>query len=320
MGGLRGILVTRPVLFIDSVPKLRSGSSWLRTTQLWQLSRAAFEDAGIVTQVSSRFAHRDSILILNKNTLLATKPWRLRRLKGRNNILVADPLDGAVAAERLRCCDLLLAASLTQYDALSAEFPDKRIAHVGHHVDLRLPPVSPPTDGFRLGYFGEIGNAAFSGSPDLPVEFVAIATARADLTGWMAELDRFNAHYALRNTQAFDGFKPFTKGFVAAHCGCPILIGGDDAEARRHLPPDYPFIANTASIDNVVAAIGRMRDAFGGPEWQKAKAAMAEIKRQTAPGAIAAQLVEAIAPLVLTARTGDRGDRPWITRFLRRSV
>ena len=300
--------MTRPVLFVDRFPKLRSGSSFLRTTQLWQLSNTAFEDAGISSQVASGLAHRDSVLILNKNTLLATKPWRLRRLKKRNNILVADPLDGKIAAERLQCCDLLLAASLTQDDALRAEFPDKPIAHVGHHVDLRLPAVSPPTDAFRLGYFGEIGNAAFSGSPDLPVEFVAVATNRADLTGWMEKLNRFNAHYALRETQVFDGFKPFTKGFVAAHCRCPILIGSDDTEARRHLPADYPFIADTASTENVSAAIDRMRNAFGGPDWRKAIAAMADIRRKTAPDAIAAQLVEAIMPLALAAQTDDHGD------------
>ena len=299
--------MTRPVLFVDSVSKLRSGSSFLRTTQLWQLSKAAFEDAGISSQAASGLAHRDSVLILNKNTLLAMTPWRLRRLKRRNNILVADPLDGKVAAARLQCCDLLLAASLTQEDALRVEFPDKPVAHVGHHVDLRLPTVSPPTDGFRLGYFGEIGNAAFSGSPDLPVEFVAVATNRANLTGWMEKLDRFNAHYALRETQTFDGFKPFTKGFVAAHCGCPILIGSDDTEARRHLPADYPFVADTASVESVAAAIDRMRNAFGGSEWQKAIAAMAEIRSQTSPDAIAAQLVKAIAPLARTARTQDHG-------------
>lgn len=319
--GGRNASASRPVFFVDRLPKLRSGSSYLRTTQLWELSKDAFAEAGIRSQVTSGFAHRGSVLILNKNTLLATKSWRLRWLKRQNNILVADPLDGKIAAERLRCCDLLLAASLTQHDALRTEFPDKRIAYVGHHVDLRLPPVDPPADAFRLGYFGEIGNAAFSGYPDLPVEFVAIATARADLTDWMARLAAFNAHYALRNTQTFDGFKPFTKGFVAAHCGSPILVGGDDIEARRHLPADYPFVADTSSVESVTAAIARMRDAFGGPDWRKALEAMAELRRQTAPDAIAGQLVAAVAPLALTARKQDRGSAPasgWIARLLRR--
>jgi len=315
----RGKSVSRPVLFVDSLPELRAGSSYLRTTQLCELSKAAFEDAGIRSQVTSSLAHRDSILILNKNSLLATKPWRLRRLKRRNNVVVADPLDGKVDAERLGCCDLLLAASLTQFDALSTEFPDKKVAYVGHHVDLRLPPVNPPTERFRLGYFGEIGNAAFSETPNLPVEFVAIETMRADITGWMEKLALFNAHYALRKTQSFDGFKPFTKGFVAAHCGSPILVGSDDVEARRHLPADYPFVADASSVETVIAAIGRMREAFVGPEWQIALDAMAGIRRQTTPDAIADQLVRAIAPHALAGQAKHRGGNPgWIARLFRR--
>src|SRR5271170_2133165 len=60
--------MVRPVLFVDVEQNLRSGSTLLRTHQLWQLSKRDLDDVGAPSAVTTSLEHRDSILVLNKNT------------------------------------------------------------------------------------------------------------------------------------------------------------------------------------------------------------------------------------------------------------
>lgn len=68
----------RSVLFVDVMPNRSSGSTLLRTHQLWQLGKPYFNDAGITSAVTHSLEHRNSILILNKNTLQEPIPHPLR--------------------------------------------------------------------------------------------------------------------------------------------------------------------------------------------------------------------------------------------------
>jgi hypothetical protein len=169
--------MVRPVLFVDFMQNLRSASSLLRTHQLWQLSKPGLDYAGTPSAVTASLEHRDSILILNKNTLLHRSQEHIATLCQHGNVLMADPLDGKLADSILAMCSVLLAASRTQFAAFQQRFPDKRIAYVGHHVDFRIGEITPPDDRLRLAYFGELVNAAFAGSLGETVAFIHTDTS-----------------------------------------------------------------------------------------------------------------------------------------------
>jgi hypothetical protein len=288
--------LVRPVLFVDLMQNLRSGSSLLRTHQLWQLSKPGLDDAGTPSAVTASLEHRDSILILNKNTLLNQTQEQIATLRQHGNVLMADPLDGKVDESILNACSALLAASHTQFAAFQQRFPDKRVAYVGHHVDLRIGKITPPADKLRLAYFGELVNAAFVGGLGEAVVFIRTDTSQAHNAEWIKSIHRFNAHYALRQPREIDGFKPFTKGFLAAHCASPVLADLRDEEAGRLLPESYPYFADKSSMQSVIAATERMRAGFGGPEWCEALAIMRQVKEASSRAAVAAQLHAALAP------------------------
>ncbi|MGE0734199.1 MAG: hypothetical protein AB7P50_05535 [Alphaproteobacteria bacterium] len=297
-------MVSEVVFIAPSIIHPNSGSALLRGEQLRQLVAPYLERHGIATRTTQGTEFRDALLILGKNVLLATSAKAIERLRRRGNIVCADPLDGTVPDEVLARADILLAASKMQMRAFAPYAARQRVAYVGHHVDLRIGAVRVPDDRFRMAYFGEIFNARHFEALSDTVTFVRTDTARADNVAWMAQLTNFNAHYAVRARQAYDGFKPFTKGFVAAHCGCPILVDADDAEARLFLPNDYPYFADGGSVDSVRDVIRRMAAEFRGPLWRQAEAAMHALRATGAPEIIGRQLYDAIAPAL--ARIGAR--------------
>jgi hypothetical protein len=115
--------MVRPVLFVDFMQNLRSGSSLLRTHQLWKLSKPGLDDTGTTSAVTASLDHRDSILVLNKNTLLHCSQEQMATLRQHGNVLMADPLDGkvdeSILASCATCCSPLRAPSLPRFSNTS---------------------------------------------------------------------------------------------------------------------------------------------------------------------------------------------------------
>lgn len=276
------------------------GSTLLRSGQLWQLVEPLLKAEGIQSFAGSGDEFRDAVLVLNKNILLTLKPESIEQLKKRGNIVCADPLDGKYPEDVLASCDVLIAASKIQFAEYSRRFPTHRVSYVGHHVDLRIREIATPNDRFRIGYFGERLNTRFEDDLGDRVSFVRVETSKANETPWIDELSNYNAHYAIRATRPIDGFKPFTKGFVAAHCNCPILIETQDEEARQFLPADYPFYTDASSANQVRETIERMEQSFGGAEWRRALDSMREVAAASARDRVARQVFDLVSPEVAT--------------------
>jgi hypothetical protein len=284
------------VVFVTSPANQNAGSKLLRSDQLRRLAASVLTTRDVPTVTADNTDFSDAILILGKYPLLGANPQTIADSKRRGNLVYADPLDGQVADEVLAAADVLIASSSTQSADFARRFTRQRTAYVGHHVDLRIGPVQSPSDMLRLGYFGEMFNARFAEELSDEIGFHRIDTSRASDVRWIAQLPRYNAHYALRARQSSDGFKPFTKGFVAAHCGAVIVVAADDEEARAFLPADYPYMTAGASVHQVRDVIERMRADFNGPNWRHSLAAMAEIRASSSRDVVARQLFEAVAP------------------------
>ena len=293
--------VRRNIIFIGHPEKWNSGSSYLRSRQLGLLAAASSEFNGLQIGFASDLSGRDCVQILNKYSMEHFHPEELIDSKTRNNRLIADPLDGVFENDFLDLFDAVIAASLLQrahyFSTLS-----NTVSYVGHHVDQRIGfsyPTPGRNHGFSIAYFGEITNARFPDALAKRVKFHSVDTKTSASTEWMSGLQDHPSHYAVRAPVTESFFKPFTKGFIAAHCMAPVLVDKDDGEARHFLPEAYPYFTGKETPDDILASIDRMARDFdaNSPEWIFALESMRRVREHCDPKLIVRQLHAAIFPL-----------------------
>ena len=285
----------RDIHFLGHAALARSGSSYLRSYELCAMARADPRFRSLRLEVTTSMEDlSNGIVILNKNALDVLRDDDLDRLKNRGNILMADPLDAVLSDGFLARFDCLIAAGVEQL-AYYRRHVATRAAYVAHHVDTRIPPIVPKTDRFSMGYFGEISHARYTRELHESVSFIKVDTKTASEIRWMDALAGHNAHYLIRLKVEPEGFKPFTKGFIAAHCAAPVLVAHDDLEARHFLPPSYPYRADAERVDDVTSMIGRMRDDFMTAQWRLAQESMRGILEACSKATVSTQFYEAVA-------------------------
>lgn len=269
------------VFFLCSPKHLQRGSTVLRARQLQQILEGPLAQSGHEAICTTDPCVRDGLVILSKGFLIDATVDTIFALKAFGNILVADYIDSnpdlSVAAE----IDGFMASSHRQYNYLRSTFPNQPCHLVTHHVDQRIGRVVPPVDRLRVGYFGGSWNARHAAALEGCVEFFSTDPKRAIDRQWMSELANYNCHYGLRVVQSYDGFKPFLKGFTAAHCGAPIITEIVEGDATYYLPPDYPFFVAADDAHGVTKSIHHIADIFGGPEWRYACGAMREVRERS---------------------------------------
>jgi glycosyltransferase involved in cell wall biosynthesis len=131
-----------------------------------------------------------------------------------------------------------------------------------------MPVITTPADRARFGYFGELFNCLHA-NEIADIVCIVRANNAAD-TGWMLRLSECNAHYAIRGAVNPDVFKPFIKGFTAAHCGVPIIVASGDQEARHYLGAEYPFVVGDTSVGSVREHIERFAAEYATSRWKSA--------------------------------------------------
>jgi hypothetical protein len=97
-------------------------------------------------------------------------------------------------------------------------------------------------------------------------------------------------HYAVRNRRPIDGFKPFLKGFTAAHCRSNIIVPRSEGDAIYYLTSDYPYLLEDESLNSVSYMIARVRASFGSDEWRRGLEIMDSVRRRSSPDQVAGEL------------------------------
>ena len=82
-----------------------------------------------------------------------------------------------------------------------------------------------------------------------------------------------------RRGKTHDGWKPFLKGFLAARCGAVVVAMRDDDDAAQYLGDDYPFYVRGPTRRSLEYDMAGIAAAFGGPDWHRAQAIMAQVAR-----------------------------------------
>ncbi|MDN4598390.1 hypothetical protein [Leifsonia virtsii] len=283
----------RRLVFLYAERFREAGSTVMRGFQLADIAREHLPRRRVSVRPLGSTA-RNSDVFLTKGAVNMATPEQLDLLVRSGNRLLFDPVDELPPWTTARFADVLVASSHTAFEHYSRAFPATRVALVDHHVDPRLPTSPAPPSRFRAGYFGERVNAVLTPRIEERVDVVAIDTSRHD-DAWLSGLGRYSFHYAVRQQRALDHFKPFLKGFTAAHCGAPVLIQRDQEEAVRWLGADYPYLLDDTNEETILSALARAESEFGGPRWLRALSVMEGIRARTSPERIASELAAAIA-------------------------
>lgn len=272
-------------------------STLMRGSQLTEIARQRLDGKAEIGNVNELHLgeQRDSLLVLTKGFLKDATLDDLVRLKERGNIICVDYVDDPDRRELHEAIDVYIAASIRQFTNYAGTYPDKLVHLVSHHADPRLNGMQGPKGYCNVGYFGEIVNARHAAELQGKIDFCLIDTKFAE-PSWIPRLSHCNVHYAVRNRRPIDGFKPFLKGFTAAHCHSNIIVSETESDAIYYLSSDYPYLLTDESLRSVLDMIDRVKASFGDEEWRRGLEIMESVRQRSSPQQIGSE-IEALISL-----------------------
>ena len=234
----------------------------------------------------------DSVIVLSKWALRTEMRKRIQQAKTRNNVVLADYVDGVHMPSIDVHIDGFICSSYTELMAMRERQQNAWL--VPHAIDDRwydfFGHERERTLTFHCGYHGAQNNCLFpielqkSGDLGLltDVEVYASEPWRDDLRHWANSM---NVHFIARPSEQISvhRFKPFNKGFLAAHLGAFIIGARYDNENSYWLGDDYPWMVEDESLSAARDAIRRCRQDFEAGNVEKAQLVMARLRRQSCP-------------------------------------
>lgn len=264
-------------------------STVMRGSQLSEIAkRESKSDVWYVNEDAIKSV-RESVVILTKGFLKKIGTWEIEILKRNNNVLCLDYVDDPEDERVVELADILIASSIKQLIHYRRAYPNMVSHMITHHVDPDIPIITPPSDRIKVGYFGELLNAKWRDELKDKVSFV-ITNTKTRSREWIEHLNLYNVHYAVRERRDIDGFKPFLKGFTAAHCQSPILVSIEEGDAAYYLGKDYPFVIEDESLQCVKSVMRYLSDSFQSREWFRALDIMRDVKARSSVEHIANEI------------------------------
>lgn len=287
--------IKKSLIFVYSPSHRYTGSTVMRGEQLSEIAKRALKKQYNVhfEPITKRF--RNSILFLTKGALHSYTVEQLVELKHRNNLIIIDPNDSIVPAEKVRLVDVIVSSSRIGCEAHKEQYPDRVVAIIDHHVDPRIKPLAEKDrlDEFRAGYFGEPVNTIITPNIERMVDFVHVDTSSQSDKSWIDKIPTYNFHYAIRNRRSFDGYKPATKVFTAARCKSNVLVQDAEYEAAAWLGEDYPYLLKGKVTEGkILSMLNLAKDSYGSEMWRHGLSIMKKIDQQISEDAIGRQIYE----------------------------
>ena len=263
--------------FLFLPEKENTGTGILRVRQLAELFREVAVPMNRLVIRTSETDQKNAIVLLTKYVAQHIDLNDVDRLRRRGNTIVVDFVDAKIRDELANHCDILIASSIEQHEWFKETYRDVQSHLITHHVDTRISAISPDHSHFRAAYFGQPLNAKHAAHFADHVDFYPVVGPQGNID-WFDALPDYALHYAVRNRRSVDGFKPFVKGFIAAHSHANIIIQKSEREALRYLTDEYPFIIANDDRESVERGLASARESFGGPEWRRGLEIMEEMR------------------------------------------
>ena len=288
----------KDVIFFFEEAHKNVGSTFMRGEQLCNLLSNQSDKYNV--SYSTYYECKNKILFLTKGFLKNTTPEILRKIHLNGNIILADFVDEPPNLLLIDEIDVLIASSIKSYIYYKMKWSEKPSFHVTHHVDPRITQFKTEKmfNGLKIGYFGEIVNTKITDEISKYVDFTRVNCSESTDNEWMKKLNDYNCHYAIRQHRKHDGFKPFMKGFVAAHCNANIIVQRNESDALYYLGSDYPFLIDgNATGSEVLNMLRRVKESYGDADWKHGLDIMCEIKERTSNAFVLNEFLHVIESL-----------------------
>lgn len=247
----------------------------------FQLQKILKDEGGIIVDlIDEKFINNlnNSVCILNKSFLINASPREFEVLLLNNNIICLDYIDSLPKQFQINYSHSLIASSYKQKIFFLEKFNNKLIKYIPHNVDPRLNKKNIDNNFLNIGYFGEKDNGLYLDDLSGLVDCYFINTKKNENQNWISNINRYNAHYIIRRFQDNKVFKPFLKGFTAAHNNSNIIAYINDGDSLHYLGIDYPYLLKDKSLKNVLNMIYYMKESYKSKEWNEGLEIIKDIK------------------------------------------
>ena len=286
-----------PVAFVYAEKYAASASTFIRGRQLSEMVAAGDPGRYDMRYTADLASLRDRVVVLTKGALEVHPAEAIAALAARNIAVVGSWDDMLPEAEKVAATTASMTVSHRQTTDFARLFPAIPAFHVTHHVNTQIRASTPPMDRPRVGYFGLPRNTWRPESLGGLVDLVGMDTATVEMD-WLELLPRYNCHWIVRRrARAHDGWKPFLKGFVAARCNAVVVAMRDDDDALQYLGDDYPLYVRGPDPALLEADMAEIAAGFGGPDWRRAQAIMAQVAARSSDAVVRADFAAMVAAL-----------------------
>lgn len=275
------------IALIFAAHTVQYGSVQMRTFQLAEILRrhSCYGDCISILSENELSNLENTICIFSKHAIGVSRT-HAKALRSRNNLVVLDIVDARYSIDEADQSDAVIVTSMSAYKNLKNI--KRGVYFISHHADLRLHGAPPGEYNDRIGYFGEPQNGVLTSGIRALVDVIPIDTSRS--TGdWLEQTQKYPLHYAVRLPRSIDGYKPFTKGFVAAKCGVPIICPRFEEDNEIWLGADYPYYVEALDEPSIVRACNYALATLHQDDWLYAQQIMQRLARANSEPAIANQ-------------------------------
>lgn len=294
-------MTTQPheVVFLTARGTSQVSSTACRAYQLSQIlndaAKAPVSEAVELLPFGIARPIRNKVVVVNKWAIYKLKLSSFNMLF-RNNLVVLDPVDGKLPESATDNAHAILSCSFDALDSLRAKYNALRIDFLPHHVNTQVPAHAAQQDSFRPAYFGEPYNLLHRSALEASggVAIIETPTAKNPQRSWTLQIPRYSAHVAVRRNRDSDGTKFFYKGAFAARAGAVFITPRTENDVEYFLGADFPFLARSDQLSDVLDAIEVAREGFGGAEWRKALSRMQDVRARTSPEEVGRQMLRLV--------------------------
>lgn len=288
--------MTQKVLFVYHPTFKDAASVVMRTFQLCEMMKVRYSDRFDFDTSCNLTDVSDSILIFSKHSIKFLNKNTCEILRHRNNKIVVDYICQPPEDTLKNYIDMYCASSRSQENwFIENNLPTHFVCH---HADPRVVErfvggdVSP-----EVKYVGNLQNTIVP--KGLDIKIVTSDTSMQSNLSWMQELESPFIYYMIRKWMKFDGFKPFTKGVLAAQIDS-LVIGQRDTADNNFYLKDYPYMTSKNPSDSeIIEVVNRTIESVKSrdDDYDKAKGIMSDIKNKSTQNVVSGQLLDLIGSL-----------------------
>ena len=288
--------MAQKILFVYDKSRKEVASVVMRCFQLCEMMKDKYSRSFEFICTHDWRYSKDSVIIFSKHSISGLNSQVCESLKANKNKIVLDyicqPPSLALRGHvHMYCASSRAQEKFYKDNGLPTYF-------VCHHADPRV------LKRFRGGnvepivkYIGNVQNTIIPNSLEIKTT-LSNTSSQSDLS-WMNELETPFIYFMIRRWMSFDGFKPFTKGVLAAHVDS-VVIGQANTADNDYYLGDYPYMTSESPDESeIIEVVNKTVESVKSRDFSfsRARSIMRCIKDSSTPEVITRQVREMISLL-----------------------